>query len=196
MKLDKINKDNIRFACYLIVGKIMKHFMRNECTLDIISITDHCCQGEIINLLAFVLNELFEACECVYRRGTGFVFGYLVMALGMWKWRPPPERQMETIAEDQPIALKYEPWRASWDPITKEINGRAFKSWYAQMVDAIQSMERIPRTLLDEFSGELWFDSSHTHTYLRLRCVNPTTFKLRPQRFSLTEEALHREVES
>jgi len=64
------------------------------------------------------------------------------------------------------------------------------------MVDTIQSAEQIPKTLLDEFSSDLWFRASHTYTYLRPRCVNPTTFKLRPQVFGLTEEALHREVES
>lgn len=42
-KIDIINKDNIWFACYLIVGKTMRHFMRNECTLDTISIVEHCC---------------------------------------------------------------------------------------------------------------------------------------------------------
>jgi len=64
------------------------------------------------------------------------------------------------------------------------------------MVDAIQSMERIPKTSLDEFSGDLWFRASHAYIYLRPQCVNPTTLKLTPQRFSLTEEALCREVES
>jgi len=57
-------------------------------------------------------------------------------------------------------------------------------------------VERIPKTLLDEFSGDIWFGASHAHTYLKPRCVNPTTFKLRPQRFVLIEEALRREVKS
>lgn len=48
-KLDIINKDNIWFACYLIAGKTMRHFTRNKCTLDTISIAEHCCQGEILN---------------------------------------------------------------------------------------------------------------------------------------------------
>ena len=30
VKLDIINKDNIRFSCYLIAGKTMRHFIRNE----------------------------------------------------------------------------------------------------------------------------------------------------------------------
>jgi len=136
-KLDKINKDNIRFACYQIARKTMRHFTRNEYTLDTVSIAEHCYQGEILNWATFVLNKLFEVCEDVYRWSTGFVFEYLVMTLAMWKWRPPPERQMATIAEDQPIALRYEPWRASGDPNVKEINEATFRGWYAQMVDAI-----------------------------------------------------------
>lgn len=64
------------------------------------------------------------------------------------------------------------------------------------MVDAIQSSERILKAVLDEFSGDLWFGASHVHTYLRLWCVNLSTFKLRPQSFSLAEETLDREVES
>lgn len=83
------------------------------------------------------------------------MFVYFVMTLEMWRWRPCPERKMETITEHQPIVLKYEPWRAARDPNIKEINEMTFKSWYAQMVDAIQSMERIPRTLQDEFSGDI-----------------------------------------
>lgn len=85
-----------------------------------------------------MLNELFEACEDVYKRSTGFVFRYLLMELEMWKWRPPPERQMETITKDQPISLRYEPWNISGDPNTKEINEKDFKSWYEKMLDTIQ----------------------------------------------------------
>ena len=106
LKLDNINKDNIQFSYYLIAGKTMRHFTRNECILDTVSIAEHYCQGVILNWLAFVLNELFEACEDVYWRSIGFVLGYLVMALEMWKWRPPLERQRATIAEGQLIALK------------------------------------------------------------------------------------------
>lgn len=84
-----------------------------------------------------MLNKLFEACAYVYRRSTSFVFRYLVISLAMWKWRPPLEINMATITEDQPIFLRYEPWKALGDPNIKEINERAFKSWYEQMVDAI-----------------------------------------------------------
>lgn len=64
----------------------------------------------------------------IYRRSIGFMFTYLVMTLAMWKWRTPPERKMETITEDHPIVLRYEPWKALGDPNTKEINERALKS--------------------------------------------------------------------
>jgi len=81
----------------------------------------------VLNWSAFILNELFEACEYVYRRGAGFIFGYFLMSLAMWKWRPPKEREMAPIIEGQPIALWYDPLGASGDPSTKEINEIAFK---------------------------------------------------------------------
>lgn len=42
-KMDIINKDNMQFSYYLIAGKMMRHFTRNECTLDTVSIAKHCC---------------------------------------------------------------------------------------------------------------------------------------------------------
>jgi len=63
----------------------------------------------------------------MYTRDTRFMFGYLWMSLVMWKWRPPKERKMAPILEGQPIVLWYDPWKASRDPITKEINEIAFR---------------------------------------------------------------------
>lgn len=34
--LDLINKEEIKFGCYIIEGKTMRHFARNECTLGTI----------------------------------------------------------------------------------------------------------------------------------------------------------------
>jgi len=64
------------------------------------------------------------------------------------------------------------------------------------MLVTIRLMERIPETLLDEFLEELWFGASHAHTYLRPQCVHLETFKMRPQRFILTVEVMHKEVGS
>lgn len=71
------------------------------------------------------------------------------------------------IVEGQLLALWYEPWRASGDPSSKEINQVAFKEWYEMMLITIKSTERIPKPLLDEFSEEIWFGASHGHTYLQ-----------------------------
>lgn len=191
-----INKVDIRFSCYIIAGKTMRHYMKNECALDAISVAEHCCQGEVLNWSTFVLNELFEACEDVYRRGTSFVFGYILILLEMLKWRPPKEREMATIFEGQPIALCYGPWRASGESSTKEINEITLRDWYEQMISTIRSTETIPKALLDEFSEEVWFRASHTHTYLRPWCVHPEIFKMRSQRFILTETMLHKKVGS
>ena len=57
--------------------------------LDTISVAEHCVQGEKLNWCSFLLNELFEACEDNYKRATRFIYGYLIMALEMWKWMFP-----------------------------------------------------------------------------------------------------------
>lgn len=195
-KLDIINKVNIRFPYYLVVGKTMCHFTKNECTLDAILVVEHYFQGEVLNWSTFVLNELFEDYEYVYKKATNFMFGYILMSLAMWKWKPLKERELATIVEGQPLELCYEPWRASGDPNTKEINEIAFKDWCEQMLVTIRSTKRIPKTLLEEFSEEIYFRASHAHTYLRSWCVHLETFNMRPQRFVLMIEALHKELGS
>lgn len=85
-KVDIITKDKIKFSCYIISLKTMRHFAKNEGTLEVISVAEHFCQGEVLNWSAFVLNELFEACENIYKRSKNFIFGYILMTLAMWKW--------------------------------------------------------------------------------------------------------------
>lgn len=92
-----IKKIDIRVSCYIIVGKTMRNFSRNESTLDAILVVEHCCKGEILNESAFILNELFEACKDVYRGSTNLMFGHNLMSLAMWKWRLPREREMMPI---------------------------------------------------------------------------------------------------
>lgn len=87
-KNDMIKKIVIRFTCYIIASKTMRHFTRNECTLDAIFVAEHCCKGEVFNWFSFILNKLFEACEDIYRWNTNFLFGYILMSLVMWKSKP------------------------------------------------------------------------------------------------------------
>lgn len=84
----------------------MRHFAQNECTLDVISIVEHFYEGELLNWSAFLLNELLEACEDIYKRSTNFIFGYILMTLAMWKWCPPKGRELVQIRKDQPVALR------------------------------------------------------------------------------------------
>ena len=84
-KIDLINKPEIWFACYLIASKTMQHYTKGECTLDTISIVEHCTQGAKLNWCSFVLKELFAACEENYKRTTSFIYGYLILAFTMWK---------------------------------------------------------------------------------------------------------------
>ena len=41
-KIDLINKLAVKFACYLITRKMMRHYTKGECTLDTISVAEHC----------------------------------------------------------------------------------------------------------------------------------------------------------
>jgi len=125
-KIDLINKENIRFTCYIIAGKVMLNFSRNECTLDIISVMKHCSDRVSLNWTTFLLNELFEACKDVYRRRTNIIFKYFIMTLAMWKWCPPTQRDLAEITDEQSLALRYTPWRTSKDPSSKEINKATF----------------------------------------------------------------------
>ena len=145
----------------------MTHYTKGECTLDTISATDYCMQGSQLNLCAFLLQELFEACEDKFKRATRFIYGYLIMALDMWKWCPPGKRPLSEIGEDQPVAFRYPSWRVSGDPNSKEINDEAFKDWYNMMLDVIQTHQRIPRVLLDEYFGHIWFGILHGNTWIR-----------------------------
>ena len=45
----------------------MRHYTKGECTLDTISIAEHCIQGVRLNWCLFVLKELFAAYEENYK---------------------------------------------------------------------------------------------------------------------------------
>ena len=62
-----------------------------------------------MNWCTFLINELFEACIDKYRRATGFIYGYLIMAFAMWKWTHPGVRQFAEITSDQLMAMKFTP---------------------------------------------------------------------------------------
>lgn len=83
------------------------------------------------------------------------------------------------IRDDQPLALIYEPWRASGDPNNKEINEATFTEWYGLMLITVRMMERIPKQLLEEFLQDIWFGVTHGHTYIKPRCVHWETFQMR-----------------
>lgn len=86
--IEPINTPNVKFGCYIIVEKLMRHFSRNECTMDTISVAENCVQGAQLNWCSFLLQELFEACKDVYKGATHFIYGYIVVTLAMWKWCP------------------------------------------------------------------------------------------------------------
>ena len=71
MKIDLINNPAVKFTCYVIVGKTMRHYTKGEYTLDTISVVEHYLQGTELNWCTFMLNELFKACEDNYKEPLG-----------------------------------------------------------------------------------------------------------------------------
>ena len=98
---------------------------------------------------------MFEAYEDNYKMAIGFIYGYLIMALAMWKWTFPSIRIPVEIAEYQPLVMNFVPWKVFGDPSTKEVNAEAFRIWYGQMVDIVMSQQRIPINLLDGYSEQV-----------------------------------------
>ena len=133
----------------------MRYYTKGECTLDTISVAEHCVQGAQLNWCSFFMNELFEDCEDNYKRATWFIYGYLIMALSMWKWTFPGIRVPVEIATRHPLEMKFVPWKVSRDPSTKEVNAEAFRVWYSQMVYVVMSQQRVPRSLKDGYSAQI-----------------------------------------
>lgn len=193
-KIEFINKLEIKFSCYLIAGKTMRHYTKGKCTLDTISIAEHWVQGAKLNWCSFLLKELFDACEENHKRATSFIYGYLIIDFYMWKWKNPIVRVPVEIPEGQPLTLKFVPWKVSADPSTKQVSVEAFRSWYELMMDIVTSQQQVPRNRLDEYNEQVWFGVSHRHTYLRPTCVSEDTFRMTPLKFQLENATFHLEV--
>jgi len=84
--IDLINNEQIKFSCHIIVGKLMQHYTKGECSLDAIYVAKSYNKGEKLNWSNFMLSELFETCKDVYKCATCFIFGYLVILLAIMKW--------------------------------------------------------------------------------------------------------------
>lgn len=102
--------------------EVVHHFSNNKCMVDTISVAEHCVEASQLNWCALLLQELFEACEDVYKWLTHFIYRYLLVALAMWKWFPPKGLGLATIIKYQYLILRYTPWRTLGDPSSKEIN--------------------------------------------------------------------------
>lgn len=59
---------------------------------------------------------------------------------------------MEMVAEFQLLPLRYVPWRNFEDPNKKEINEASFERWYNKMMEVFKATQRIPKSLLDDYS--------------------------------------------
>jgi len=84
--LDMINNMLVRVFATIIATKLMRHFTRVVCSLDVISVGEACVRGDQLNWSSYLLNELFDGSHDVYTWPTYFVFGYLLLPLAMYKW--------------------------------------------------------------------------------------------------------------
>lgn len=85
-------------------------------------------------------------------------------------------------------------WRNLGDPSRREINEVSFSGWYKKMMKVIKVIERVPRSILDEYLSVILFGVSHGSTWVSVHCVQPHIFQMRSQKFTLTIEAFHTEV--
>lgn len=74
------------------------------------------------------------------------------MTLVMWKWCPPTGKDLAKITDDQPLTLRYTPWRTSRNPSSKEINKAAFSEWYQKMLETIRATKKVPKGFFDAYS--------------------------------------------
>jgi hypothetical protein len=79
----------------------------------------------------------------MHERGGYFIYGYLLVAFTMWKWRPPQGRELAMTPDNQ-IAMRFEPWKArTYNATNVSFNNCFFLQWYNDLINATQCM-RIP----------------------------------------------------
>jgi len=62
------------------------------------------------------------------------------------------------------------------------------------MIEVIIDIERIPKSLLDEYSTSIWLGATHRNTFIRPHCVHLHTFQMWAHKFVLLTDAFHEEV--
>lgn len=154
------------------------------------------CRSAQLNWCNFLLQELLEACEEIYKRATHLIYGYIVVSLAMWKWCPLEGWELDPITKYQPLTFRYTPKRTSGDPSSKEINVAPFIGWYKKMLEVVKAAERIPNLLLYDYSSEMWFCMIHDNAWIRLQCIHSQTFHMTRQKFMMIAKVFHTEVGS
>jgi len=152
-----INNPHINLAFHSIDGNIIRHYTKGECRLDVIFVVEACDHGEKLNWCSYMLNELFEAYEDVYKRATYFIYGYLVIAITMMKCCTHEGRKPTLVSNNESLALAYLSCRASSDTKGKEINEEYFTNWYTKMVSVTENITRVPQSILDGYSHSICF---------------------------------------
>jgi hypothetical protein len=64
-----------------------------------------------------------------------FIYGYLLFAFTMWKWRPPQGRELAMIPNNR-IAMRFESWKSITYSINASFKNTTFLQWYKNLIYA------------------------------------------------------------
>lgn len=189
-----IDNQPIKFIYYISSNKLMRHYTSGEYSLDAIFVVEACVKEGQLNWSSYLCNELFEDDEDVNARLTYFIFGYFLIPLSMFNWCPHEGRDIEPVANDEPLTYSYAPRRNIKDLTNRDFNEHAFEKWCNKMVSIIENVSTVPLSLLDFYAHHIWFGISHNNSYVRSLTINPATFSMNFFPLYINENALHNEV--
>lgn len=128
--IEPIKNPQIKFAVQIIAGKVMRHYVKGECTLYAISVAEFCNEGAEMNWCQYLLNELFQACADAHKNKVSFIYGYPLVSLAMMKYKPPPTWEVQELRKEPRLAMRYTPWRHREEKFMQEYNEKALGVWH------------------------------------------------------------------
>jgi len=124
----------------------MLSYTRNECTLDVIFVVEFSKNGMPLNWCKYLLNELLQACAYAHEKSSYLSYGYLLVSLAMWKWKPPSGHDV-SFSFDGHLAMLFKPWHGHAAQSIPNEHTFTFSQWYSALVATTQ-WPCIPQNLL------------------------------------------------
>jgi hypothetical protein len=91
----------------------------------------------MFNWCSYILEELLVAYDESQEKGITFTYGYLLVAIAMWKWKPPMGRKLAPM--DKGLLEKlFELWHVRPDQESMEFNNITFAKWYTKLINTNQ----------------------------------------------------------